>query len=81
MFVNFEERLEEIVTYPIRKKESFYLGNLMVIARPSPCHTRGALMYYIDSGREKAVFTGDTAFIGGCGMFFEGKCGYSGGNG
>ncbi len=72
VFAGAIERLD-FTTYPIKKKESFYLGNLMVIARPSPCHTKGALMYYIDSGRHKAVFTGDTCFIGGCGMFFEGN--------
>ena len=45
----------------------------MVIARPSPGITRGAVMFYIDSGRQKAVFTGDTCFLGGCGSFFEGS--------
>ena len=45
----------------------------MVIARPSPGITRGAVMFYIDSGRQKAVFTGDTCLLGGCGSFFEGN--------
>ena len=40
----------------------------------TPCHTTGHICYYITSEGEedKAVFTGDTLFIGSCGRFFEG---------
>jgi hydroxyacylglutathione hydrolase len=41
-----------------------------------PGHTRGAVGYFIEtaaeSGREHAVFTGDTLFCAGCGRLFEG---------
>jgi hydroxyacylglutathione hydrolase len=35
-----------------------------------PAHTTGHIAYYFE--REKAVFTGDTLFAGGCGRLFEG---------
>jgi len=35
----------------------------------SPCHTKGHICYKIG----KAVYTGDTLFLGGCGRFFEGS--------
>ncbi|RPA79727.1 Metallo-hydrolase/oxidoreductase [Ascobolus immersus RN42] len=40
----------------------------------TPCHTQDAICYYLEDAKtgEKAVFTGDTLFIGGCGRFFEG---------
>jgi hydroxyacylglutathione hydrolase len=37
-----------------------------------PGHTLGAVAYYIESGDERAVFTGDTLFSAGCGRLFEG---------
>lgn len=37
-----------------------------------PGHTLGAIAYFIDDGRERVVFTGDTLFCGGCGRLFEG---------
>ena len=38
-----------------------------------PCHTSGHVLYYVTSDEQKALFTGDTLFIGGCGRFFEGN--------
>ena len=40
----------------------------------TPCHTSGHICYFVTSDKQedKAVFTGDTLFIGGCGRFFEG---------
>lgn len=40
----------------------------------TPCHTKGHICYYVTdaNGGSKAVFTGDTLFLGGCGRFFEG---------
>jgi hydroxyacylglutathione hydrolase len=37
-----------------------------------PGHTLGAIGYFVDSGEQKAVFTGDTLFCAGCGRLFEG---------
>jgi hydroxyacylglutathione hydrolase len=37
-----------------------------------PGHTLGAVAYFIDSGVEPLVFTGDTLFCSGCGRLFEG---------
>ena len=41
----------------------------------TPCHTQDSICYYMEdaSTKERAVFTGDTLFIGGCGKFFEGS--------
>jgi hydroxyacylglutathione hydrolase len=38
-----------------------------------PAHTSGHIAYYL--ARERAVFTGDTLFAGGCGRLFEGDAG------
>ena len=38
-----------------------------------PAHTSGHVAYYL--ARERAVFTGDTLFAGGCGRLFEGDAG------
>ena len=39
----------------------------------TPCHTQDSVCFYFKDGEDKAVFTGDTMFIGGCGRFFEGS--------
>ncbi|CAN8068536.1 unnamed protein product [Agarophyton chilense] len=47
-------------------------GSLLTVsALKTPCHTQGHLCFVTDTYK-KAVFTGDTLFIGGCGKFFEG---------
>lgn len=40
----------------------------------TPCHTQDSICWFFEdkSKNERAVFTGDTLFIGGCGKFFEG---------
>ncbi|KAJ3397031.1 hypothetical protein HDU92_001044 [Lobulomyces angularis] len=48
------------------------VGNLSLRCLHTPCHTEGHICYYIEGEEEKAVFTGDTLFSGGCGRFFEG---------
>ncbi|MCC6644478.1 MAG: hydroxyacylglutathione hydrolase [Polyangiaceae bacterium] len=49
------------------------LAGLRVEARHVPGHTLGALAYVVEAeGAERAVFTGDTLFSGGCGRLFEG---------
>jgi hydroxyacylglutathione hydrolase len=45
-----------------------------VTALHTPCHTQDSICYFMEDKEkdERAVFTGDTLFIGGCGKFFEG---------
>ncbi|EME47477.1 hypothetical protein DOTSEDRAFT_69419 [Dothistroma septosporum NZE10] len=53
--------------------ETFTIGeNIKVKALHTPCHTQDSICYLFEDGNDKAVFTGDTLFIGGCGRFFEG---------
>ncbi|KAE8145491.1 glyoxylase [Aspergillus avenaceus] len=53
--------------------ETFKIGErISVKALHTPCHTQDSICYFMQDGDEKAVFTGDTLFIGGCGRFFEG---------
>lgn len=52
--------------YQIRK------SSIVVRAMHTPCHTSGHLCFALDAGEKKAVFTGDTLFVAGCGRFFEG---------
>jgi hydroxyacylglutathione hydrolase len=35
------------------------------------CHTQDSVSFFLEQDGSKAVFTGDTLFIGGCGKFFE----------
>ena len=74
---------------------SIFQNQVKVKCFHTPCHTKGHILYYFDtgataqftgsvrkeinghhywvvSGIDKAVFTGDTIFVGGCGRFFEG---------
>ncbi|KAF4119612.1 hydroxyacylglutathione hydrolase [Geosmithia morbida] len=52
--------------------ETFKLGDVSVRSIHTPCHTQDSICYFMQDGDDKAVFTGDTLFIGGCGRFFEG---------
>ncbi|KAL7267918.1 Cytoplasmic glyoxalase II [Rhizina undulata] len=53
--------------------ETFNIGeNVTVKALRTPCHTQDSVCYFVQDGDDKAVFTGDTLFIAGCGRFFEG---------
>jgi hydroxyacylglutathione hydrolase len=43
----------------------------------TPCHTQDSICYYVNDASSSSsvpgvVFTGDTLFIAGCGVFFEG---------
>lgn len=51
---------------------TFNVGNIKVKALHTPCHTQDSICYLFEDGNDRAVFTGDTLFIGGCGRFFEG---------
>lgn len=50
----------------------FNVGDITVTALHTPCHTQDSICYLFEDGKDRAVFTGDTLFIGGCGRFFEG---------
>jgi len=53
--------------------DTFKVGdNIKVTAYHTPCHTQDSICYLFEDGQDRAVFTGDTLFIGGCGRFFEG---------
>ncbi|KAK4546383.1 hypothetical protein LTR36_002060 [Oleoguttula mirabilis] len=53
--------------------ETFTIGeSIKVKALHTPCHTQDSICYLFEDGEDRAVFTGDTLFIGGCGRFFEG---------
>ncbi len=52
--------------------ETVRVGDVSATCIHIPGHTLGALAYFIDSGSERVVFTGDTLFCGGCGRLFEG---------
>jgi glyoxylase-like metal-dependent hydrolase (beta-lactamase superfamily II) len=52
---------------------TFTIGEgIKVKALHTPCHTQDSICYFFEDGNQRAVFTGDTLFIGGCGRFFEG---------
>ncbi|SLM39259.1 hydroxyacylglutathione hydrolase [Lasallia pustulata] len=63
----------EAVSRTPKDGETFKIGQgISVKALHTPCHTQDSICYFMEDGNERAVFTGDTLFIGGCGRFFEG---------
>jgi len=57
----------------VGQDDTFKIGNLDVQCLFTPCHTTGHICYFVQTpAHEKAVFTGDTLFLAGCGRFFEG---------
>jgi len=61
------------VTHTPKDNETLKIGEgITVRAIHTPCHTQDSICWYMESGDEKVVFTGDTLFIAGCGRFFEG---------
>jgi hydroxyacylglutathione hydrolase len=53
--------------------ESFSMGSLSIETLHIPGHTLGAIAYIVSAkGSPRAVFTGDTLFLAGCGRLFEG---------
>ncbi|KAL6151590.1 Cytoplasmic glyoxalase II [Exserohilum turcicum] len=62
---------ENVTTTPSHK-ETFTIGSIKVTALHTPCHTQDSICFFLEDGGDRAVFTGDTLFIGGCGRFFEG---------
>ncbi|KAI9757077.1 MAG: rRNA-processing protein las1 [Lichina confinis] len=56
-----------------RDGDEFSVGQgITVTALHTSCHTQDSICYVFCDGDDRAVFTGDTLFIGGCGRFFEG---------
>lgn len=68
--------------------DTLKVGSLNIECLSTPCHTKGHICYYVtcdldptsnpdensqEARQERAVFTGDTLFIAGCGRFFEGS--------
>ncbi|KAG5357991.1 putative hydroxyacylglutathione hydrolase [Yarrowia sp. B02] len=63
------------VTQTPKHGEQLKLGeNLKITALHTPCHTQDSICYFVEDSKtgERAVFTGDTLFVAGCGRFFEG---------
>jgi hydroxyacylglutathione hydrolase len=59
----------------LKDGDKLELGSLTITVMHTPCHTRGHVLYHVESSVadvENALFTGDTLFIAGCGRFFEG---------
>jgi hydroxyacylglutathione hydrolase len=48
------------------------VGDVRARAMHIPGHTTGAVAYVVDDDGHRAVFTGDTLFLAGCGRMFEG---------
>ncbi|KAM0260725.1 hypothetical protein ACHAQJ_002641 [Trichoderma viride] len=63
----------EGVTKTPKHEETFQIGDISVRSIHTPCHTQDSICYYMEDSTGKAVFTGDTLFISGCGKFFEGN--------
>lgn len=46
--------------------DTFTIGeNIKVKALHTPCHTQDSVCFFMEDGNDRAVFTGDTLFIGG----------------
>lgn len=62
------------MTQKVGHGDTFSIGNLSVKCLFTPCHTTGHICYFVEGSddNDKAVFTGDTLFLSGCGRFFEG---------
>lgn len=64
---------DKVTTTPSHNS-TFTIGDsIKVTALHTPCHTQDSICFLFEDGSDKAVFTGDTLFIGGCGRFFEGN--------
>lgn len=63
------------VNYIPKDNDSWEFGeNVSIRTLKTPCHTRDSTCFLFTDKKtnDKAVFTGDTLFIAGCGRFFEG---------
>ncbi|KAK9723022.1 Cytoplasmic glyoxalase II, variant 2 [Basidiobolus ranarum] len=66
-----DNRIAKVTNF-VKDNDMFKIGSLNVTCLMTVCHTNGSVSYYVTDGEDKAVFTGDTLFVGGCGRFFEG---------
>lgn len=48
------------------------VGNISVKTLMTPFHTPGHVCFFVDHDGDRAVFTGDTLFVGGCGNLNDG---------
>ncbi len=72
LVIGGDDRIEAL-TQKVEHGRTLNIGNLNIQCLATPCHTKGHICYYVTQGSDtKAVFTGDTLFLGGCGRFFEG---------
>jgi len=83
--VSFVEEKSPGTTRTVESGEIVKVGALEFKVVPTPCHTTGHVCFYLDCSAVgathsvasserpcRALFTGDTLFVGGCGKFFEG---------
>lgn len=66
-----DDRIDRL-THRVKQDDTFEVGQLRVRCLSTPCHTTSHICYYVESADDRAVFTGDTLFLAGCGRFFEG---------
>jgi len=66
-----DDRIDGVTT-KVKHGDKISVGGLNIECLFTPCHTSGHICYYVTKDTDKAVFTGDTLFLGGCGRFFEG---------
>ncbi|CAM9478359.1 unnamed protein product [Ectocarpus sp. 6 AP-2014] len=59
-------------TRTVKDGDTLRVGGITVKCIHTSGHTMGHICYYATEGEQKAVFTGDTLFVGGAGRFFEG---------
>jgi len=52
-------------------QSTLQLGQMEIEIIPTPGHTKDSVCFYLSAGGGKAVFTGDTLFVGGCGRPME----------
>lgn len=65
-----------LVAHTPKDQELWKLGeNINIQALHTPCHTQDSVCFAFTDHKsgDRAVFTGDTLFIAGCGRFFEGS--------
>jgi len=56
----------QAVTKTPKHEETFKIGQgISVRALHTPCHTQDSICWFMEDGKDKVVFTGDTLFIGG----------------
>jgi hydroxyacylglutathione hydrolase len=60
------------VTKELVQGDTVCVGGLEVRVLSTPCHTPGHVSYFVQEGADRALFTGDTLFVAGCGNFNSG---------